>query len=70
MKLLFKPIPKIPYDKFKSKLFDHTWIHYLFHCTYCIAKDNINKNYTFYNPSKWIEHHNELIKNNEHGSRN
>jgi hypothetical protein len=62
---MFRPIPEVPYEKFKSSLQKHTWTHYLFHCTYCFVKDNINKKYNFYTPKKWIKHHDELLKISE-----
>lgn len=52
---MFKPIPKIAYERFKSSLCDHKWLHYLFHCSYCFCKDNINKKYDFYTPREWTE---------------
>jgi hypothetical protein len=50
-----RPIPQIPYDKFKGYLCEHMWLHYMFHSTYCAAKEVLNKRYIPYTPRQWKE---------------
>jgi hypothetical protein len=48
-----KPIPQVPYERFKETLYRHEWVHYLFHTSYCLFKDN--SQYKFYTPKEWLE---------------
>jgi len=59
---MFRPIPEVPYHRFKSYLYRHAWTHYLFHLTYCWFKDNINRKYIYYTPGEWVEYHGNLRK--------
>ena len=48
------------YKTFRDKIKNHTWFHYLFHCTFCFFKDNIFEEYITYTPKEWIMHHKEF----------